>query len=496
MITRLYVEGFKNLRKVDLAFGPLTCISGRNGVGKSNLFDALLFLHYLAQTSIMEAAAKVRDPEGRNVDLRSLFFQGRRGHTNKIKFLVEFIAPDRLQDDFGRATRPSATFLRYQLELSYKEEVGGPRLQLEKEDLDYIKVGDAMKAIGFEVPKAFVKSLIRTRRTKKLIETTDDGVIKVSQDIGLATPDVEGARTGSGGRPFLIPAMSTPRTVLAATTSKDLPTVLAARRELQSIMMLQLEPSSLRRPSEFSAPHSLSPTGENLPAVIERLDAGPRLAGELSNVLHDVRNVFVDRDEGRRLISLSIEGKHGIRHPARALSDGTLRFLALAALQADPKAPRILCLEEPENGIHPLRIPAVVDLLERFAVDVAEPIGDENALRQVIFNTHSPRVVEQLDPESIVIVEAIESPEGQETAVFAVPGTWRTNRDSGSEWKSSKPEALGNLIRYLDSPMEREPGRKRVRDVVDAKKRDLGLKPFQAELPLPSGKKADKRPRG
>ena len=41
MLTRLRIEGFKNLRDVDLHFGPFTCIAGRDGVGKSNLFDAV-----------------------------------------------------------------------------------------------------------------------------------------------------------------------------------------------------------------------------------------------------------------------------------------------------------------------------------------------------------------------------------------------------------------------------------------------------------------------
>ena len=44
MLTRLRVNGFKNLIDVDLHFAPFTCIAGVNGVGKSNLFDAILFL--------------------------------------------------------------------------------------------------------------------------------------------------------------------------------------------------------------------------------------------------------------------------------------------------------------------------------------------------------------------------------------------------------------------------------------------------------------------
>ncbi len=42
MLTRLKVSGFKNLVDVDVHFGPFTCIAGANGVGKSNLFDAIL----------------------------------------------------------------------------------------------------------------------------------------------------------------------------------------------------------------------------------------------------------------------------------------------------------------------------------------------------------------------------------------------------------------------------------------------------------------------
>jgi AAA15 family ATPase/GTPase len=38
MLTRLRVNGFKNLIDVDLHFGPFTCIAGANAVGKSNLF--------------------------------------------------------------------------------------------------------------------------------------------------------------------------------------------------------------------------------------------------------------------------------------------------------------------------------------------------------------------------------------------------------------------------------------------------------------------------
>ena len=49
MLTRLEVDGFKNLLGFDAYFGPYTCIAGPNAVGKSNIFDAIEFLSLLAR---------------------------------------------------------------------------------------------------------------------------------------------------------------------------------------------------------------------------------------------------------------------------------------------------------------------------------------------------------------------------------------------------------------------------------------------------------------
>ena len=55
MLTRLIVKGFKNLDDVEVRFGPFTCIAGQNGVGKSNLFDAILFLSDLTEVPNLRA---------------------------------------------------------------------------------------------------------------------------------------------------------------------------------------------------------------------------------------------------------------------------------------------------------------------------------------------------------------------------------------------------------------------------------------------------------
>ena len=62
MLTRLRVQGFKSLIDAEVRFGPFTCIAGANGAGKSNLFDAILFLRDLAdfQNSTAEVVARHR----------------------------------------------------------------------------------------------------------------------------------------------------------------------------------------------------------------------------------------------------------------------------------------------------------------------------------------------------------------------------------------------------------------------------------------------------
>lgn len=74
MLTRLRVRGFKNLLDADLRFGPLTCIAGGNGAGKSNVFDAIRFLSELADKPFVEACREIRGGE----EVRDLWFGGPR----------------------------------------------------------------------------------------------------------------------------------------------------------------------------------------------------------------------------------------------------------------------------------------------------------------------------------------------------------------------------------------------------------------------------------
>jgi hypothetical protein len=162
-----------------------------------------------------------------------------------------------------------------------------------------------------------------------------------------------------------------------------------------------------------------------------------------------VRKVSIDRDEKRELLTLLVTDRDGTSHPARALSDGTLRFLALAVLALEPEADGLLCLEEPENGIHPERIPAMLDLLRYIATDVAIPSSAQNPLRQVIINTHSPAVVTQVPEDSLLVAELQEKIRDgrrfKRVRFSSLPGTWR-QRDP----EAGPPISRGALLAYLN----------------------------------------------
>lgn len=452
MLTRLKVSGFKNLVDVEVRFGPFTCIAGANGVGKSNLFDAINFLSNLASLPLVEAAMSVRDEGGRTSDIRSLFHHVGDVYDHQMSFEADFIAPPEGRDDLGQHAKAAITFLRYSLDLAYRSEDSlqtHGSLEIMKEELVHINLGDARKHLLFDNKPDWRKSAVKGRRTSPFISTEMEGQNRI----------IKRHQEGVGGRPLKLLASDLPRTALSATNAAESPTVLLARREMQSWRLLQLEPSALRNPSEFSDPSKLGVDGSHLAATLYRLGRNDdwmygQMANRLSELIDDVRSVWIDRDDRRELLTLNITERDGTSHPARALSDGTLRFLALAVLELDPETQGLLCLEEPENGVHPERIPAMLELLQDIATDVSEPVGPDNPLRQVIINTHSPAVVGAVPDDSLLYAELQETVRSNQrfkrVRYSCLPDTWRQNAPEGS---TIIPK--GELLAYLN-PIQSE----------------------------------------
>jgi predicted ATPase len=462
MLTRLKVSGFKNLMGVDIRFGPFTCIAGPNAVGKSNLFDAIRFLSSLANKTLMEAAFSVRSEKVASGDVRNLFHRVGNRMIELMSFEVEMIAPKEAIDDLGQPGKAKVNFLRYTLELRYRKtgqfgSRSGGQLEIVREELTPIHAKESGKHLLFEHDiRLWRKTAIHIEhRGAPFISTKgegDDRVIYLHQD---------GGRRGRG----ISNPINQPRTVLSVANASESPTVLCARREMESWQMLQLEPSALREPDSINAPAHLELNGLHLPKTLYHLakaaaqedgDANceqaiyAQVANRLSELVDDVDRIEVDYDKIRESLTLLARDKDGTQHPARSLSDGTLRFLALTVLEIDPSATGVTCLEEPENGIHPERIPAMLNLLQDIATDPNERVDRDNPLRQVIVNTHSPAVVLEVQDDSLLVVESRE--EVQESgqrfrkAVFShLPDTWRAKADP-----SLRTVPRGKLLAYLN----------------------------------------------
>jgi predicted ATPase len=235
--------------------------------------------------------------------------------------------------------------------------------------------------------------------------------------------------------------------VLSGVNASSHPTALAARRELQSWRLLQLEPSALRAPDEYRGQARLSATGGHLPNALMRIGSQAAVAQQLAELIPGIVSVDVDSDDVRQQRTLGVTMKNRERYAASSLSDGTLRFLALAVLASDPLATGLVCLEEPENGIHPQRIPEMLRLVRSLAEDMDPDDAEEanaSTLRQVIINTHSPLVVAELPDRDLLMAETLIERRAEWIHFKPLGNTWRADNLPRTELISK-----GELQAYL-----------------------------------------------
>jgi predicted ATPase len=164
----------------------------------------------------------------------------------------------------------------------------------------------------------------------------------------------------------------------------------------------------------------------------------------------DVDRINVDADDTRELLTVRLRERSGKEFPARSLSEGTLRFLALCVMHEDPSFGGVICMEEPENGIHPANIEPMVTLVKDLAVDAEDEPGPDNPLRQVIINTHSQAVVRLVSPDDLLMAsaDAAAGSDGGRPALSLRPmrGSWR------AAINGARPIGKADLIPYLTAP--------------------------------------------
>ena len=153
-----------------------------------------------------------------------------------------------------------------------------------------------------------------------------------------------------------------------------------------------------RLPQKADLPNDvLEPDASNLGLVLNRLRRDPVVKARLLDALRKVYDGIDDYDiqiEGGTVQVFLHEG--GMAIPATRLSDGTLRYLCLLAILCHPNPPPLVCIEEPELGLHPDILPTIAGLLR-----------EASERCQVIVTTHSDVLVDAMTdtPEAVLICE-------------------------------------------------------------------------------------------
>ncbi len=437
MLTRLEVNGFKNLVNFRLDFGPYTCIAGPNGVGKSNIFDAIQFLSLLTECTINQAAMRIRNSGEETGDIADLFFRGSEERDKRLEFVAEMIVDRKVTDDFGREALASSSFLRYELAFRYEHPsaTAGPlgELVLEREVLIPITAKVATRHIRFPNSKGNFRDVaVYNKRRNK------DGYISTKEENGQTVITVH-QDGGSRGRGRPAPAQGAQRTIIGTENTSATPTILAARQEMQNWRILALEPAAMRRPDQYTQGPGIASNGAHIPATLQHfvnVTSQEKIYNTVARRLRElvpVRSLHIASDDVRQLLSLVLEESPGLYLRANSISDGTLRFLALVVLAEVSSATALYCMEEPENGIHPAKLSAMHNLLRDIPINVEEPIGSDNPLRQVIVATHSPYFVQLQDKADLVL---------------AKDTMWVT--ESGKELRSLKCSPYKNSWRCYD----------------------------------------------
>ena len=381
MITYIKIDGFKTFKNFEMYFSPFTVIVGVNAAGKSNLFDALALLSELASGNSIQKVLSSQRGELR--ELFTLFDNGKRA--KEMSFVVEMLVNPTVTDEWNQSEKVSVTRLRYEVALRH---VGVDNVEIIRESLSPIRKKDDKWAsyLPNKTDSHWRPAMKRTRQKPFLSFNFDESVTVSIYDNDEGKID---NMTTSGSN----------LTFISRFSKCDTPHLLAARMEMMSWRFLHFNPDDLRTPSfKSESMFDLDSTGKNLAATLNRLKKEDEynlvvISQLIRKFIPDYIAINVKEElDGSRYV-LYVKDRRHKEFTSRVLSEGTLRIIALCVLAVDNHHSGLLCFEEPENGIHPMRLDVMANLMEQLSSDF---MTTELKLRQVIVNTHSPRFVEEV----------------------------------------------------------------------------------------------------
>lgn len=392
MITQIEIDGFKTFKDFKVELAPFQVIVGANGSGKSNLFDALQLLGRLASHELSEAFQDLRGKP------RELFIMLPDGSIMpKMRLAVELLLDRQVRDDAGRRVELPYTRLRYSVEIVYEEDPRGPAsIHVLSEELKTIPRKDDTWIRKHNVSAGYLPDLVSNEDhifigTNTYMNPPDD-----QSQIFVGEPIVTVYRESRfAGDPLQYRAHDLPRTVLSLMVGTEYLPISVVRQEMRNWKFLHLYPEELRKPSFAQGPRFLSYHGGNLPTMIAHLQREDEfiltdISRDMASLIADIYRVKVELNPARNEYDIWVETSDHRVFSSTVLSDGTLHLLALTTVENDPQFQGLLCLEEPENSMHPLHIEQIARLLRRLATIFLANQSNKEPLKQILVTTHSP----------------------------------------------------------------------------------------------------------
>jgi predicted ATPase len=364
MLDQIHIRNYKSLRDVALDLRPFNVLIGPNNAGKSNVFDCLRLFSELT-----------RSQQGEPVHSRGGF--------STIVWNGEIKNSIGIEISGHEPSFPDRDDNRYRF--TYKVYIaGGPtHFQITSEQFwvqDALPEGGAMSSIERDLLKARPDGRV-------LLEYPVEGNMARAAD-----PSGKVLWTGSYGT-----GLSSYLSAFADPTRFPLLGDFAL--QVRDWAFYNFVPSLMERPLQVRKDLRLQEYGENFGAVLHSHHAefGPNfreIQEWLQRALPEVSELLSGLTEQGQTYAQIEEKGLKVRIPSWAMSDGTVRFLAHLLVVFGASRPPLVCFEEPENYIHPHLLQLLAHVLKK-----------ASTRSQILLTTHSPYLLNFLEPEDIIIVE-------------------------------------------------------------------------------------------
>ncbi|MBJ2092876.1 AAA family ATPase [Serratia sp. CY81489] len=373
LIEGLRIKNFRTLRDVTLGktlsnktqkpLSPLTAVIGRNGSGKSSLFDAFGFLADCLTFGVDDACHR-----------------NGRGGFSKLK--------------------SSGSDGDMEFEVYYRESTSERPITYE------LCIG--LDALMRPIVK---RERLRQRRRKQthgwpfsFLELSN-GVGRVwSGDALASTTDIENSLKEESNQTISV-ELDNPQQLGIATLGnlKEHPRITKFRRFIEGWYLSYFTPDRARDLPRSGPQKHLNRIGDNLGNYVQYMEnAHPRIFAQVLNEtakkIPGINKIETEASpDGRLLLKFWNEG---FSEPfyAQQVSDGTLKLFAYLLLLQDPDPAPFICIEEPENGLYH-------KLLQSLANEIRSHASGKKNSSQVFITTHQPYFVDALEPEEVWILE-------------------------------------------------------------------------------------------